>query len=61
MTGTKIRINDSAKQFNCHWYCNKVGNTYTAKKFNDKLRCYVVMIERKEHLVYEKHADVCYD
>lgn len=53
----KIKINDNSRQFNCHWYCDKTGETYKVKRIDEQAKCYVVMINRIEHFVSQEHAD----
>lgn len=51
-----IKILPAAQQFNCHWYCEKVGEIFKVNYFDKKLKCYAVLIDNVNHLVYEKHA-----
>lgn len=53
----KIKINNEAKYYNCHWYCMNVGKVYNAT-FDSKINCYVVKIKNVPHLVSKNHAYV---
>lgn len=54
----KIKINENAAQFNCHWYCTEVNNVYKSEGLDSKTNCYVVIIKGKKHLVDKNHADI---
>ncbi len=54
----KIKILPIARQFNCHWYCTEIGKIFDVKKFDDKLNCYMVLINKIEHLIYKTHAEI---
>jgi len=59
MLGTWIiKIKPDAAYYNCHWYCTKVGEVFTANKYDKKSKCYIVMINKVEHFVSENHAQI---
>ena len=52
-----VEIKKNAVQFNCHWYCTKVGMKFKVT-FNPKNNCYELFNKRVKHLIYKDHAEV---
>lgn len=56
-----IKITEEAVQFNCHWYCTKVGRTYKTTTRNLVNGCYAVAdpetgTTAQQFLVNPKHT-----
>lgn len=54
----KIKIKPESVQFNCHWYCMKVGQVFDASYIDKVTGCYIVIMDSEKYYVSPHHVEV---